>query len=225
MVEKLVDVIVKLRLSQCEKKDQPPNLLCNIPTSLTFQQLLEKEVPDISNVTASCQAGFKKHGEQLPTGFIDVRLNDSIGKLHITGSNFVEYCIKEQEQHEEQPPPKQSVFQVTMTAALVKELPPQVNEKNSFDALCNRLSLECFPGQRHTGIFHTELAMRMTSKVNIYIFGLTKCTIYCKKCSCFSLLLLLCSFFRLKELFRVKSGLTTLFKKKMPKLWVAQYRG
>ena len=28
---------------------------------------------------------------------------------------------------------------------------------------------------------------RMTLKVNIYIFGLTKCTIYCKKCSCFSL--------------------------------------
>ena len=26
---------------------------------------------------------------------------------------------------------------------------------------------------------------RMTLKVNIYIFGLTKCTIYCKKCSCF----------------------------------------
>ena len=24
----------------------------------------------------------------------------------------------------------------------------------------------------------------MTFKVNIYIFGLTKCTIYCKKCSC-----------------------------------------
>ena len=24
----------------------------------------------------------------------------------------------------------------------------------------------------------------MTLKVNIYIFGLTKCTIYCKKCSC-----------------------------------------
>ena len=26
---------------------------------------------------------------------------------------------------------------------------------------------------------------RMTLKVNIHIFGLTKCTIYCKKCSCF----------------------------------------
>ena len=28
---------------------------------------------------------------------------------------------------------------------------------------------------------------RMTLTVNIHIFGLTKCTIYCKKCSCFSL--------------------------------------
>ena len=26
---------------------------------------------------------------------------------------------------------------------------------------------------------------RMKLKVNIHIFGLTKCTIYCKKCSCF----------------------------------------
>ena len=55
---------------------------------------------------------------------------------------------------------------------------------------------------------------RMILKVNIHIFGLTKCTIYCKKCpcfcSCFSLYtLLLCSFFRLKELFQVKNGLTT----------------
>ena len=32
---------------------------------------------------------------------------------------------------------------------------------------------------------------------------------YCKKCTCFFSLLLLCSFFRLKELFQVKNGLTT----------------
>ena len=70
---------------------------------------------------------------------------------------------------------------------------------------------------------------RMTLKVNIHIFGLTKCTIYCKKCpcfcSCFSLcMLLLCSFFRLKELFQVKNGLTTslLFFWKMPKIWVGR---
>ena len=53
----------------------------------------------------------------------------------------------------------------------------------------------------------------MTLKVNIYIFGLPKCTIYCKKMFLFLFLffsmLLLCSFFRLKELFQVKSGLTT----------------
>ena len=49
----------------------------------------------------------------------------------------------------------------------------------------------------------------MTLKVNIYMFGLTKWTIYCKKCSCFcscfSLHCILCSFFRLKELFQVKN--------------------
>ena len=49
---------------------------------------------------------------------------------------------------------------------------------------------------------------RTTLKVNIHIFGLTKCTIYCEKCSCISMLLL-CSFFRLKELFQVKNGITT----------------
>ena len=40
----------------------------------------------------------------------------------------------------------------------------------------------------------------------------------------FSMLLLICSFFRLKELFQVKNGLTTslLFFWKMPKNWVGQ---
>ena len=59
--------------------------------------------------------------------------------------------------------------------------------------------------------------------LTIHIFGLTKCTIYCKKCTCFFSLLLLCSFFRLKELFQVKNGLTTSvfckFFLKMPKIW------
>ena len=54
---------------------------------------------------------------------------------------------------------------------------------------------------------------RMTFKVNIYIFGLTKCTIYCEKMFLFLFLffstLLLCSFFRLKELFQEKNGLFT----------------
>ena len=74
---------------------------------------------------------------------------------------------------------------------------------------------------------------RMSLKVNIYIFGLTKCTIYCKKnvpvfvpvfCSVFSTLIL-CSCFRLKELFQVKNGLTTLlllFFSEMPKIWVGR---
>ena len=63
-----------------------------------------------------------------------------------------------------------------------------------------------------------------TLKVNIHIIGLTKCTIYCKKCSFFSL----CCYYdhfshRLKELFQVKNGLTTslLFFWKMPNNWVS----
>ena len=53
----------------------------------------------------------------------------------------------------------------------------------------------------------------MTLIVNIYVFWLTKCTIYYKKCSCccffFLSMLLLCSFFRLKELFNLKNDLDT----------------
>ena len=55
--------------------------------------------------------------------------------------------------------------------------------------------------------------MRMMLKVDIYVFGLTKYTIYCKKMFLFLLLffsmLLLCSLFRSKELFKVKKGLIT----------------
>ena len=54
---------------------------------------------------------------------------------------------------------------------------------------------------------------RVMLKVNIHIFGLTKCKIYCKKCSCFCSCFslccyILCSFFRLKYLFQMKNGLT-----------------
>ena len=48
-------------------------------------------------------------------------------------------------------------------------------------------------------------------KVNIHISGLTKCTTYCKNVPFLSLffsMLLLFSFFGLKELFQVKNGLT-----------------
>ena len=61
--------------------------------------------------------------------------------------------------------------------------------------------------------------------VYIYIFGLTKCTIYCKKRSCFSLCRrLYMLIYRLKELFQMKNGLTTslLFFSKMPKLQVGR---
>ena len=53
----------------------------------------------------------------------------------------------------------------------------------------------------------------MKLKAKIYIYGLTKCTVYYKKTfllfSLFFSMLFLCSFFRLKELFKVKNGLTT----------------
>ena len=56
---------------------------------------------------------------------------------------------------------------------------------------------------------------RMTLKINIHIFGLTKYTIYCKKKVPVFVpvlsMLLLCSFFSLKELFQVKNGLTTSY--------------
>ena len=87
---------------------------------------------------ASCQVGFKRRGEQLPTDFVDVIFNDSIGKLHVTGSKFIEYCIKEQEQYEKQPPEKLSAFQEMIVAALVKKLLREVSEKNSFDTLYNQ---------------------------------------------------------------------------------------
>ena len=52
---------------------------------------------------------------------------------------------------------------------------------------------------------------RMTLKVNIYIFGLGKMHKILYKMFLFFSMLLLCSFFRLKELFQVKNGLTTSF--------------
>ena len=65
---------------------------------------------------------------------------------------------------------------------------------------------------------------RTTLKFNIHIFGLTKCTMYCiyyMFLFLFFSMLLLCSFFRLKELFQVKNSVTTslLF---LPKIWVGR---
>ena len=64
----------------------------------------------------------------------------------------------------------------------------------------------------------------VTLKVNIHILGLTKCTIYCNKkkflfCFLFFSMLLLCSCFRLKELFQVKNSLTTSL---LAKTWVGR---
>ena len=74
---------------------------------------------------------------------------------------------------------------------------------------------------------------RMTLKVNIYIFGLGKMHNIRYKMFLFFSMLLLCSFFRLKELFQVKNGLTTSFHRlflffvfvfflKMRQIWVGR---
>ena len=61
------------------------------------------------------------------------------GKLSVTESNFIEYRIKEDENDEEPPPAKRSAFDVMMAASLIKELPPEISEKNSFDVLYNQV--------------------------------------------------------------------------------------
>ena len=65
--------------------------------------------------------------------------------------------------------------------------------------LCFRLASNAFPDVGSVGRIEKKKNLKknhkkspnrrswypgMTLKVNIYIFGLTKCTIYCKKCSC-----------------------------------------
>ena len=66
-------------------------------------------------------------------------MNDSIGKLNVTGSNFMEYRVREEENDEEQPPAKRSAFDVMIAASFIKELPPEISEKYSFDALYNQV--------------------------------------------------------------------------------------
>ena len=66
---------------------------------------------------------------------------------------------------------------------------------------------------------------RTTLKVNIHIFGLTKCTMYCEKYSCFCSMsfsmLLLCSFFRSIEKW-CNYVVSVFFFLKMPKIWVGR---
>ena len=76
MEEGKIDVVVKIKREQAGKKDEPPKLHTDLPTSMTFQQLLEQIVPGISHITAICRVGFKKRGEQIPTDFVEVELND-----------------------------------------------------------------------------------------------------------------------------------------------------
>ena len=51
----------------------------------------------------------------------------------------MEYRVKEEENDEEQPPAKRSAFDVVMATSFLKELPPEISEKNSFDALYNQV--------------------------------------------------------------------------------------
>ena len=67
----------------------------------------------------------------------------------------------------------------------------------------------------------------MTLKVNIHIFGLTKCTIYCKKCFCFVPVLLYALtklMFQIKRLFFFFNYIVTFFylKTLCKKVWVGR---
>ena len=76
-------------------------------------------------------------------------------------------------------------------------------------AFLSRLSYRCDSASIAASCFFPSVE----GNVNFYHFGLTKCAIHCKKMFLFLFLffpiLLLFSFFRLKELFHVKNGLTT----------------
>ena len=50
----------------------------------------------------------------------------------------MEYRVKEEE-NDEEPPAKRSAFDVMMAASFIKELPPEISEKNLFDALYNQV--------------------------------------------------------------------------------------
>ena len=74
---------------------------------------------------------------------------------------------------------------------------------------------------------------RMTLKVNIYIFGLTKCTIYSKKCccfcSCFSLYTFIVLIFQIKRIISSEKWIKVCnyffvfyFFLKMSKIWVGR---
>ena len=69
---------------------------------------------------------------------------------------------------------------------------------------------------------------RTTLNVNIHIFGLTKCTIYCKKCSCFCSCFSLCCYYAHFQIKRIISSekwfnyLVPFLFLKMPKIWVGR---
>ena len=70
---------------------------------------------------------------------------------------------------------------------------------------------------------------RTPLNVNIHIFGLTKCTIYCKKCSCFCSCSSLCCYYAHFQIKRIISSekwfnclVTFFFVLKMPKIWVGR---
>ena len=71
MEEGKIDLVVKLKREQ-RKKDETPKLHTDLPASMTFQQLLERIVPDILHITDTCRVGFEKRGDQIPTDFVEV---------------------------------------------------------------------------------------------------------------------------------------------------------
>ena len=71
-----IDMVVKIKQEKRGKNE--PKLHTDLPPSMTFQQLLERIVPDILHITATCRIRFKKRGEQVPTDFVEVQFNDSM---------------------------------------------------------------------------------------------------------------------------------------------------
>ena len=52
MEEGKINVLVKLKREQ-QKTNVPPTLLGHLPASMTYQQLLEQQVFDVPNITAT----------------------------------------------------------------------------------------------------------------------------------------------------------------------------
>ena len=82
----------------------------------------------------------------------------------------MENRVKEEENDEEQPPAKQSAFDVMMEASFIKELPPEISEKNLFDALYNQV-LKVITSLNPMAVFNAG-ETKTTGTISIFCFTL-----------------------------------------------------